>query len=151
MPTVMRIYCVQYVSTCTPLGVGADLSCPHSPHSGNNTLYYIIVLLVLGHDESAPTPHGMFSAKCVLHLVRLTECSLLNVFCVWYALRCVYYNICPRAHRYTYLLCVISIHVHTVRRRGRFIVPVFSPQLCGDGVKNKQEWGLFCIRKVSIL
>ncbi len=141
------------------------------------------------------TPHGMFSAKCALHLVRLTECSLLNVFCVWYALRCVYYNIyprayrcvyllcvicihvptvvciycvqymstcaplcvfivcniCPRTHRCVYLLCAIYVHVRTVRRRGRFIVPVFSPQLCGVGVKNKQEWGLFCIRKVFIL
>ncbi|WP_314284011.1 hypothetical protein [Prevotella pallens] len=64
------------MSTCTPLGVGADLSCPFSPLIGNNTLYYIIVSLVLGHDESAPTPHGMFSAKCALCLVCLTECAL---------------------------------------------------------------------------
>lgn len=127
VPTVVCIYCVQYMSTCTPLGVGTDLSCPHSPHSRNNTLYYIIVSLVLGHDKSAPTPHGMFSAKCVLCLIRLTECSLLNVFCVWYALRNVHYNIYPRTHRYVYLLCAICIHVPTVRRRGRFIVPAFSP------------------------
>jgi len=97
------------------------------------------------------TPYEMFSAKCVLCLVRLTECFLLNVFCIEYALRCVYYNIYPRAHRCVYLLCAIYVHVRTVRRRGRFIVPVFSPQLCGVGVKNKQEWGLFCIRKVSVL
>lgn len=97
------------------------------------------------------TPHGPFSAKCVLCLVCLTECSLLNLLCIEYALRCVHYNIYPRAHRYVYLLCAIYVHVHTVRRRGRFIVPAFSPQLCGVGVKNKQEWGLFCIRKVSIL
>ena len=76
VPTVMRIYCVQYMSTCTPLGVGADLSCPHSPLIGNNTLYYIIVLLVLGHDESAPTPHGMFFAECALHLIRIMVCVL---------------------------------------------------------------------------
>lgn len=31
--TVVCIYCVQYMSTYTPLGVGADLSCPHSPRN----------------------------------------------------------------------------------------------------------------------
>ncbi|WP_276695986.1 hypothetical protein, partial [Prevotella pallens] len=76
VPTVVCIYCVQYMSTYTPLGVGADLSCPFSPLTGNNTLYYIIVSLVLGHDESAPTPHGPFSAKCVLHLIRIMVCVL---------------------------------------------------------------------------
>ena len=76
VPTVVCIYCVQYMSTCAPLGVGADLSYPFSPLTGNNTLYYIIVSLVLGHDESAPTPHGMFSAKCVLHLIRIMVCVL---------------------------------------------------------------------------
>lgn len=62
------------------------------------------------------TPHGPFSAKCVLCLVCLTECSLLNLLCIEYALRCVHYNIYPRAHRYVYLLCAIYVHVHTVRR-----------------------------------
>ena len=76
VPTVVCIYCVQYMSTCAPLGVGADLSYPFSPLTGNNTLYYIIVLLVLGHDESAPTPYGIFSAKCVLHLIRIMVCAL---------------------------------------------------------------------------
>ena len=74
--TVVCIYCVQYMSTCAPLGVGADLSYPFSPLTGNNTLYYIIVLLVLGHDESAPTPCGMFFAECVLYLIRIMVCAL---------------------------------------------------------------------------
>ena len=75
VPTVVCIYCVQYMSTCTPLGVGTDLSCPHSPLTGNNTLYYIIVLLVLGHDESAPTPCGMFVENFVVECEYLTEYS----------------------------------------------------------------------------
>ena len=33
VPTVVCIYCVQYMSTYPPLGVGADLSCPFFPHN----------------------------------------------------------------------------------------------------------------------
>lgn len=33
VPTVVCIYCVQYMSTCAPLGVGTNLSCPFSPHN----------------------------------------------------------------------------------------------------------------------
>ena len=55
----MRIKCKTHLAENGPWGVGADLSCPFSPLTGNNTLYYIIVSLVLGHDESAPTPNGV--------------------------------------------------------------------------------------------